>query len=189
VSTIKHNRSGSVARHGYAADPWSEGRSGVRQVPVPRAARELSTLSHIDYADAYTVALEGAHDRSAEQWARAIFDDMPIVQRLQCWSVWTMVLGLRLALPTSSRHILGWELRANTADHMLLGARSAIGMPAELLVKRCERSLLFDTFVQKSNPLARAVWAGIQPTHERVLPRLLTQFRRRIDRQESRAEV
>jgi hypothetical protein len=46
-------------------------------------------------------------------------------------------------------------------------------MPAELLVKREPQALLFATFVKKQTPLARAVWAAIEPLHRRVVPRVL----------------
>ena len=48
-------------------------------------------------------------------------------------------------------------------------------MPAELLFKREQGSLLFATFVQHKNPLARAVWAGVAPGHRRVVQHLLEQ--------------
>jgi hypothetical protein len=176
-STQKRRR--SVPRGGYVSNSQTEPRGGVRQITVPQAARDLATLSDIGYQDAFVIDVDRPRERTAEQWARAILDGASQTLRLRLWSAW-MMLGLRLAPPFSKRHVLGWEIRRQTPDFVLLGARSRIGMPAELLVMRREDGLLFDTFVQKSNPLARAVWAGIEPTHERVLPALLSQFRRRI---------
>jgi len=167
-----------VARNGYVGDPQLSGRGGVQQVAVPNAARELSTLARIDYEDAFLVDVGAPPTRAAEQWARAILDDAPTSVRLRLWSAW-MMLGLRLASPGSRRHVLGWEIRKATPDYVLLGSRSRIGMPAELLVKRHGKTLLFDTFVQKSNPIAAAAWAAIERTHERTVPALLGQFRRR----------
>jgi hypothetical protein len=104
---------------------------------------------------------------------------LPCLESPVSCAAW-MTLGLRLAPPTSQRHALGWEIRHNQAGAVLLGARSRIGMPAELLVTRHDGALLFDTFVQHNNPVARAVWAAIEPTHERVVPAILRQFRRRV---------
>ena len=89
------------------------------------------------------------------------------------------MLGLRLGSPLAKPLVLGWEVVQSTPNHALLGARSRIGMPAQLLVKREKGALLFDTFVQQSNPVARAMWASIELAHERFVPSLLTQFRRR----------
>ena len=42
-------------------------------------------------------------------------------------------------------------------------------MPAELLVRRQAGTLLFCTFVEQRNRLARAVWAAIDPFHRPVV--------------------
>jgi hypothetical protein len=151
---------------------------GVRQITVPRSACALSTLEHIDYADAFVVDVGDSQDRTAEHWARAILDDAPDTVRLRLWWSWIM-LGLRLGPPCSRRRVLGWKVVSRAPDHVLLGAGSRIGMPAQLLVRREPGALVFDTLVQKNNRVARMVWARIEPTHERVLPALLRQFRRR----------
>jgi hypothetical protein len=153
--------------------------SPVRKIAVPPAARALSTLAHIDYEDAFLVDVGALEGRTAEQWARAILDDAPESLRLRLWAGW-MMLGLRLGAPGSKRHVLGWEIRDKSPDFVLLGARSRVGMPAEILVKREPDGLLLDVFVQKNNPIARAVWAAIQPAHERIVPALLRQLSRRV---------
>lgn len=153
----------------------------MRQIAVPEEARRLGTLDRIDYEDAFLVAVADPQARTAQQWAGAILDGAPRGLRMRLWSSW-MMLGLRLGLPRSARHVLGWEIRRSTPDHVLLGARSRIGMPAELLVERQADGLLFDTFVQTDNALARMTWAAIEPTHERTVPAILRQFRRRMER-------
>jgi hypothetical protein len=62
---------------------------GVRQVAVPPAARALSTLSRIDYEDAFLVETGPATDRTAEQWARAIVEGAPITVRSTLVSGWS----------------------------------------------------------------------------------------------------
>jgi hypothetical protein len=52
-------------------------------------------------------------------------------------------------------------------------------MPAELLFKRQQRGLLFATFVQKENQIARAVWAAVDPLHRPVVRYVLEQASRR----------
>ncbi|MDT5233193.1 MAG: hypothetical protein QOI39_3693, partial [Mycobacterium sp.] len=48
----------------------------VRQVAVPPAARALSTLARIDYADTFVLDT-GPDDRTPEEWARAILEGAP----------------------------------------------------------------------------------------------------------------
>jgi hypothetical protein len=144
----------------------------VRQIEPPPAARALSTLPKVDYEDAFLVEIDAAQERTAEQWARAILEDAPIIMRGALWSAWS-ALGLRLGSPLSERFVLGWEVRRSTPDFVVLGAHSRIGMPAELLVKREQQTLLFSTLVRQGNPIARAVWAGIERGHLPVVRHVL----------------
>jgi hypothetical protein len=139
----------------------------VRQVPVPPAARALSTLSHIDYADAFLVDVGPSRDRTAEQWVRAILEDAPLDIRTALLSGWS-ALGLKLDTH-QPRSVLGWQLRTSTRDFVLLGADSRVGMPGELLLHRRRDTLLFATFVQHDNRAASAMWASVQRVHIRAV--------------------
>ena len=151
----------------------------MRQVAVPPAARSRSTLCHIDYADAFVVDTGPTRDWTGEQWARAILQDAPITVRSGLLAGWSAI-GLKLGSGRSGRSVLGWEVRASTPEFVLLGARSRIGMPGELLFKPERRSLLFCTFVQHDNPIAHALWAAIEPTHVRVVHDLLERAGQRL---------
>ncbi len=153
----------------------------VRQVAMPPGARALSTLSHVDYEDAFLVDTRSAQDRTGEQWARAVLEDAPMIVRSALLSGWSS-LGLRLGVGRSERFVLGWEVQRSTPDFVLLAASSRIGMPAELLFKRQQHTLLFATFVQKENPIAHAVWAAVDPLHRPVVRYVLEQASRRCQR-------
>jgi hypothetical protein len=162
------------------AQKWrerAETASQVGQVAVPPAARSASTLARIDYEDAFFVDTGTVRDRTAEQWARAVLEGAPDHVRARLLRGWSL-LGLKLGSPRSDRRVLGWEVRRSTPDIALLGAGSRIGMPGELLFKRERGGLLFATFVRQQNPVARAVWAGITPTHRRVVRSLLARAAR-----------
>jgi hypothetical protein len=146
----------------------------VRQVAVPPPARRLSTLFHADYEDAFLVETGEAESRTAEQWARAILEGPPGIMQSAVAAGW-FALGLRLGSTHSDGRVLGWEVRRSSPDFVLLGASSRIGMPAEVLFKRQPHALLFATFVQQENPLARAMWAGIAPVHRQVVRQALEQ--------------
>jgi hypothetical protein len=135
--------------------------------------RALSTLARIDYEDTFRVELAKPESKSAEEWARAIFDRTPRALRAQMWSAWR-ALGFRLGSPFTRDLVLGWELRRTSPEVAVLGTHSWIGMPAELVVRRDQRGLLFATFVGMHNPFARAVWAAIDPVHRPAARRVLS---------------
>lgn len=155
-------------------DPHGETTGRVRQVALPPAARALSTLSHVDYEDAFLVEIGSAQDRTGEQWARAILEGAPMITRNSLSRGW-FVLGLRLGSARSDRFVLGWEVRRSTPDLALLGASGCLGLSGELLFQRQQHTLLFATLVQLENRVARAVWAGIAPRHRQVVRHLLEQ--------------
>ena len=156
--------------------PATPGR--VREVAVPPAARRLSTLSHVDYEDAFLIEIGAAQDRTPEQWARAILEDAPITIRTALRSGW-LALGLQLDPSPSERSVLGWEVWRSTPEYVLLAGSSRIGLSAELLFKRQRHTLLFATLLQQENPIARAVWAGVAPAHRPIVRYLLEQGSRR----------
>lgn len=99
----------------------------VRQVSVPSSARALSTLSHNCYADAFLLDTGPTHDRTGEQWARAILEGAPAPTRAAAISAWS-ALGLRLGSTRSDQLVLGWELRRSAADFALVAASSPVGL-------------------------------------------------------------
>lgn len=115
-----------------------------------------------------------AQERPAEQWARAVLEDAPASVRRTLTSGWDAI-GLKRGAAGGVGFVLGWEIRRSTPDHVLLGAGSRIGMPGELLFKRAPESLLFSTFVQHDNCLARTTWAGVEPLHVTIVRRVLAQ--------------
>ena len=68
----------------------------VRQVPVPPAVLELSTLARVDYADAFLVPTAEGRSRTAEAWARAVLEDAPLAVRTSLLSGWSG-LGLKMS--------------------------------------------------------------------------------------------
>jgi hypothetical protein len=146
----------------------------ARQIAVPPAARALSTFSHLDYEDAFLVETGADQAWTAEQWARSTLEDAPTVMRGACSLTW-LALGLQLGSTGSDGFVLGWEMRRSTPDIVLLGAGSPLGLRAEVLFKRQRQSLLFATFLQQANFIARAVWAGVAPGHRQMVRHLLEQ--------------
>jgi hypothetical protein len=138
-------------------------RATARQVTVPADIRDLSTLPTIDYADAFLVDT-GAHpDWTAERWAVAVLEDAPPAMRARLLAGWS-ALGLRDA-ERSDPSVLGWEVRGSSADAVLLGRSSRIGMPGELLFALRPEGLLLATFVYHQTVATRAMWAAVERIH------------------------
>jgi hypothetical protein len=160
----------------------------VRQVDLPSSARTLSTLARIDYCDAFVFDAGSTHVESAEELIREILEGAPLAVRTQLLSGWSAI-GLKVS-KSSGPSVLGWEVRRSVPDHVLLGADSRIGMPGELLLKKDplekdllekdQSTLLFATFVAQRNPLARALWAVVEPVHVRVVRDLLDHASQRL---------
>jgi hypothetical protein len=157
--------------------PGSE--HGVHQIEVPIAARALCTLARIDYADAFVLETRHGDDRTPEEWARAILEGAPTALRTKLLLGWSAI-GLKVAHGGSARSVLGWLVRASGPEFVLLGADSRIGMPGELLFLPGRDKLVFATFVQQDNFIARVVWAATEPTHVPVVRDVLEQAGRRL---------
>ena len=143
----------------------------VNQISLPDDARTLTTLSRIDYEDAFAFAADV--ERTAEEWLRAVIDDAPLRVRRRLWLGW-IALGLRLGPPWSSDRVLGWPVKHSEPSYVLLGADSWLGLRGQLLCRSEPDGVLFATFLQLTNPVARALWAAITPHHQHVVRSLLT---------------
>src|SRR5262249_54517852 len=147
----------------------------VRQIPVPPAARELSGLPRVDYADAFVVDPVPADRLTPEQWARAVLERAPARVRHRLRAGW-LALGLKLDAAPPCRSVLAWEIRRGTPVVVLLGADSRLGLAGELLFKRePPRSFLFCTFVHQENQVGRVAWVGVEATHVVAVRRILRQ--------------
>jgi hypothetical protein len=156
-------------------------KGDVRQIPVPVIARALCTLTHIDYEGAFLIDNVATEQRTAEQWANAVLADAPFAMKGQLLLGWSAI-GLRPTISASTRSVLGWKIWASAPDFVLLDRSSLIGMPAQLLFMRERDALLFATFVQQLNPIARAVWAATEQRHVPVVRNLLEHASRRCSR-------
>lgn len=149
----------------------------VSQISVPEDARRLGTLPRIDYADAFALAADV--ERTPMEWVRAIVEDAPASVRRRLWWGWT-ALGLRLGPPWSSERVLGWKVEHSDPAYVVLAADSWLGLRGRLLFRSEPDGLLFATFVEQTNPVARALWAAITPRHQQVVRSLLTHAAGRV---------
>ncbi len=146
----------------------------VRHVPVPPSAHALSTLARIDYENAVLAAVGPAHDRTAEQWARAVLEDAPADTRQALTQGWTS-LGLHLGPAQSDGYVFGWPVRHSTPDNALLAPDPTVGLHGQLLFQRRQHTLLLACFIQLDDDTARALWAPVESRHPEVMYQLLEQ--------------
>jgi hypothetical protein len=135
-------------------------------------------LARVDYADAFLVDVGSTRDEDAEYWAREIMEGAGLTTRSQLLSGWSAI-GLKVG-KSSERSVLGWAVRRCAPDYVLVGADSRIGMPGELLFKKERGAVLFATFVQQNNLVARAVWAVTEPVHVRIVRDIMDHASRRL---------
>jgi hypothetical protein len=155
------------------ADPSSLGWAGVRRIEVPSAAYSSCTLPRVDYADSFLVAAQPSPKCSAGQFARTVLQDAAPNTRRAMQLGWA-ALGLQLGPERSERHLLGWEVRRDRPDEVLLGAISSLGLEGELLFQRLPNAVLFATFAQLESAGAHALWAKTEPAHIKIVLQLLT---------------
>jgi hypothetical protein len=144
----------------------------VQQVELPPAARALCSLPRIDYSDCFVAETDHAMELSAEEWARRILEGAPTSFKISAPATW-FALGLKHGLPWSGNNMLGWPVRRSEPGFVLLGAQSRTGMPAELLIKRQQGSILFATFIQHRSRVMKRIWSFMEGPHQEIVPRLV----------------
>ncbi len=144
----------------------------ARQVAVPVEVEAFDTLADPDYAYACEMAHLPADTRSAEQWARSVFEDAPAVVRWLLRVGWVVGLGLRLGPSNSDSHVFGWKILSVSPEVVVLGIDSYL-LSAHLVVRVEESRALHITFVRYEHRVTRVVWAVAKPIHQLVIPWLM----------------
>jgi hypothetical protein len=148
--------------------------------------RALSSLPDIDYADRFTLSMDthetpdadATPDANAtpEQWARALFGDVPSVAELL---IWRGLLGLRLSRGRSPATVAGWRIGGRGDDWIRLEAASWF-LTANLLVQAAHGRVSLGTFLHYERRLGRGVWPPLSAIHRRLIPGLLRDAAARI---------
>jgi hypothetical protein len=134
---------------------------------LPRSVRALSSLPDPDYVDLFTLSTDT--QAAPEQWARAMFGNVPsITERL----IWRGLLGLRLSRGRSPGTVAGWLIGGRGEDWIRLEAASWF-LTANLLVVTADGRVSLWTFLHYDRSLGRAVWPRLSVIHRRVVPRVL----------------
>jgi len=142
----------------------------VRTIPVPAAVAEIAGLDRVDYDEAFTFETEAV--QPPEEWARLILEGAPLSKRLLMIGAWT-ALGIRLAFPGSTGHVLGWRIRHSDADAVVLGVHAAVGLTARVVIQVEQQRVTHSMLVRYDRALGRRVWSRMAPGHHRFVRALL----------------
>jgi hypothetical protein len=147
--------------------------SAVGADNLPESVRALSSLPAIDYADHFTISPEldwGAPGSvTPEQWARAMFGDVPNAAELV---IWRGLLGLRLTRRRSPATVAGWQIGGRGEDWVRLETASWF-LTANLLVQTAGGQVSLTTFLYYDQPLGNVVWPPLSAIHRRLVPGVL----------------
>lgn len=135
---------------------------------VPAAVRSLSPLDP-HYADAFSLVAPDAGRWSAEQWARALLDD---VAGRTGQLLWRGLMGMRLGPRRGPDRIAGWAVGGTGAGWIRVEARSR-SLTGHLVVVVEDDRVSLATFVRYDRGWGRAVWTPLSAVHRRVAPGFL----------------
>lgn len=141
--------------------------SAVGTRNIPGSARELSSLPEPDYADRFTLSTDA--QASPEQWARAMFGDVPSAGEV---FIWRVLLGLRLSRSRSPDTVAGWRIGDRGDTWIRLDAGSWY-LGANLLVQTGPGSVSLTTLLHYERRLGAAVWPPLSAVHRHLVPGLL----------------
>ncbi|MFG3621040.1 hypothetical protein [Nocardia sp. NPDC047654] len=139
-------------------------RLRVDTVDIGAETVAFSTLADIQHSDAHLLSADRAVERPAEQWARAIMEDVPADMWATLERAW-QVIALRRAPVGTAHTIAGWPIVHASPECVLLQAESAFGFEGQLLFRCSDSGVLLATFVQFHDPGARTIWDRALPAH------------------------
>lgn len=143
----------------------------ARRVKVPDEIRALDALEAPGYADAFEAMTGGSAERSAEAWARSVFEE------LSGWQQLLLVLGGRLALgfrpgPPGTGHVLGWRITDATPGRITLEQHSRL-LVAHLVLRATGTRLVLVTVVRRRNLAGKLIWTAAAPVHRWIALRAM----------------
>lgn len=133
---------------------------------LPEEVVTVTSLPDADYADAFTLATQV--QATPEQWARAMFGDVPnAAEHL----IWRGLLGMRLSRGRSPDTVAGWRVADRNERWIRLEAASWF-LTGNLIVLLGD-GVTLATLVRYDRSVGHAVWGPLSAVHRRLTPGLL----------------
>jgi hypothetical protein len=126
----------------------------------------LSPLPRIDYADRFSMA--PGVEAGPEQWARAMFGDVPDAGEV---FIWRVLLGLRLLPGPSPQTVAGWRIAERGEDWIRLETASWF-LAANLIVRVTGGRVALVTLLHYRRLPGHLVWPPCAAVHRRLVPRV-----------------
>jgi hypothetical protein len=133
--------------------------TSVQATIVPADIVELAALEPVHYQEAFTFS--ATVERSPEDWARLILEDAPPTDRAKMLRTWC-TLGVGLAAPGTAGQVLGWRIRHNGPDAIVLGMRAAVGVTARIILHAEPQNVVQAMLIRFDRLIAWPIWAMIQ---------------------------
>jgi len=144
--------------------------------PVPDEILALSPMTDPDYVDVFSMD-RGLPGRSPEQWARAMFGNVPSrTERV----IWRGVLGFGLSRGRSPDTVGGWRIGGRGPDWIRVETASA-SLAANMLVQTGGGAVAWTTCLRFDRPLGRVIWTPASVVHRRLVPGVLRAAAVRLD--------
>ncbi|MDJ0394340.1 hypothetical protein QMK17_13485 [Rhodococcus sp. G-MC3] len=133
-------------------------------MPESVLARSPMTADYVDHF-AVSADIRG----TAEQYARAMFGDVPsAAERF----IWRGLLQLRLSSGASSQAVAGWRIAENSTSSIRLESRSH-SLTVHLVVFAAAGEFELTTFVRYDRRFGKWAWEPLSAIHRRLAPSLL----------------
>lgn len=151
------------------ASSGSQVDSAVGVTAVGPSVLARGGLTRTDYVDYFAIGPVDGTAATPEQWARAMFGDVPSVgERF----IWRGLLQLRLARGRSRSSIAGWRIANRGEDWIRLEADSW-ALAANLVVRASDSEVSLATLLRYDRRLGGVVWRVLSAVHRRITPSLL----------------
>lgn len=152
----------------------TEPRSAVRahRVELPEHIRVLDTLADPDYTWACAVTAQSQDERTAQEWARAVFEGAPRPVQWFLVTGWVGFLRLRPGPRRSPSLIFGWKILSATPTTATLTINAA-AFSTHLVVDVQQSRVVHATFLRYERRRARFLWAMTEPIHRLTIRYLL----------------
>ncbi|MEV5649463.1 hypothetical protein AB0L57_14545 [Nocardia sp. NPDC052254] len=135
----------------------------VRQQGISDDLLALSTLTDVVYIDCHVLETPVATTRTAEQWARAIMEEVPEAVRATLTAAWAGI-GLDLT-PGAPGTVAGWRITIAAPECVVLRADSGLDFHGELVVEVGDGTVRIATFVAMRGTRAPDAWFPVVPGH------------------------
>jgi hypothetical protein len=144
----------------------------TRRVDLPAAIASDKSVAASYYTSAFRAVGQGSPPRTAEEWARSIFEAAPAVVRRVVSVGWRRILWLRLGPASSPVHVLGWPIVASSDSSLTLEAKSPV-LTAQNILLVNGSELTWVTVVDSDCRLGRWLWTMAAPIHHLTIRLLL----------------